>query len=503
MPRLPLFALGAILLLGAVLRIYNVGDNPYGFFADEASFGYNAYTIVHYGTDEHGVRFPFLFRAFGDYKLPVFTYALVPFVAVFGLTETAVRLTSATFGIATIGAIYLLARLMFRSEGAGLLAALVLAVEPWHVHYSRTGFEFISYPLFLIVGLLLFLQGRERPRLWPVAAAALGLTFYAYRAAWVFVPLLLPALALLYWQDLRRHWRLAALSAAVFLVLLLPLGAHLLFGPGDRIREVAVLGAEQRRDRSVWETYEAYFGVSFLFERGDNGPITRHYLPGHGQLYWLQAPFLLLGLIAIARQPSKERLLLALALAVYPIGGVLTDTNPISSRTIHGSLLLALLTTVGLVTAVGALRRLPTAWARPAVATFAALLVLIGGFQVAGYLRRYHGEYPRLSAGYWGWQWGPEAIMPYFVRVQGEYDDLILDGEFNAPYIFFRFYAPDDCAKCRIGDADAYDPRRRQLFALRPQHLGPPYQYAVKETLHYPDGEVAFRIVEITGRTAP
>jgi len=504
MPRLPLFALAVIVLLGGALRAYNVGDNPYGFFADEASFGYNAYTILRHGTDEHGVRFPLLFRAFGEYKLPVYIYGLVPFIAVFGLTETAVRLATAAFGTATIGAMYLLARLMFRSEGAGLLAALVLAVEPWHVHYSRTGIgDFTAYAFLLTLGLGLFLVGRERSWCWPASAATFGLSLYAYRAAWYFVPLVLVALAVLYWRDLIQRWRLALLSGLILVVMATPLAWHLLLGPGDRVREVAVLGSEQRRDRSVWETYDAYFGVSFLFERGDNGPITRHYLPGHGQLYWLQAPFLLLGLIAIARQPSKERLLLAFALAVYPIGGVLTDTNPISSRTIHGSVLFALLTTVGLMTAVGSLGRLPPAWARPALATFAALLVLIGGFQVAGYLQRYHGEYARLSAGYWGWQWGPEVIVPYFVRLQDEYDDLFLDGEFNAPYVFFRFYAPDDCAKCRIGNTDAYDPRRRQLFALRPHNLSPSYRYDIKKTLHYPDGEVAFEIVEITGRTAP
>ena len=501
--RLPVLALVVILLLGAALRVYDIGDNPYGFFADEASFGYNAYTILRYGTDEHGVRFPLLFRAFGEYKLPVYIYGLVPFIAVFGLTETAVRLATAAFGTVTIGAMYLLARLMFRSEGAGLLAALVLAVEPWHVHYSRTGIgDFTAYAFLVTAGLGLFLFGRERPWTWPVAAATFGLSLYAYRAAWYFVPLVLIALAVLYRRALIQRWRLVLLSGLILVAMAAPLVWHLVFGPGDRIREVAVLGSEQRRDRPVWETYDAYFGVSFLFERGDNGPITRHYLPGHGQLYWLQAPFLLLGLIAIARQPSKERLLLAFAFVVYPIGGVLTDTNPISSRTIHGSVLFALLTTVGLMTAVGVLRRLPPAWARPALATFAAVLVLIGGFQVAGYLRRYHGEYARLSAGYWGWQWGPEVIVPYFVRLQDQYDDLLLDGEFNAPYIFFRFYAPDDCAKCRIGNTDAYDPRRRQLFALRPQNLKPAFRYETKETLRYPDGEVAFQIVEVTVRAA-
>src|SRR5688572_21973255 len=101
-----LLSLAAILTLAAGLRIYNVGNNPPGFFADEASFGYNAYTILRSGTDEHGAPFPLFFRAFGEYKLPIFTYALTPFITALGLSETAVRLTAAAFGVATVAAMY-------------------------------------------------------------------------------------------------------------------------------------------------------------------------------------------------------------------------------------------------------------------------------------------------------------------------------------------------------------------------------------------------------------
>ena len=90
--------------------------------------------------------------------------------------------------------------------------------------------------------------------------------------------------------------------------------------------------------------------------------------------------------------------------------------------------------------------------------------------------------------------------MPLFTRLQDQYDDLYLDGEFNAPHIFFRFYAPESCAKCQIGDTRSYLPHRRQLFALRPQNLLPFYRYDIKETLRYPDGTIAFQIVEIMGR---
>ena len=64
------FALGIIILFGLGLRIYNLTTVPNGFFADEAAIGYNAYTILHHGTDEYGKVFPLFFQSFGDCMYP-------------------------------------------------------------------------------------------------------------------------------------------------------------------------------------------------------------------------------------------------------------------------------------------------------------------------------------------------------------------------------------------------------------------------------------------------
>ena len=54
--------LAAILVLAAVVRVYDLTGNPPGFFCDEASYGYNAYTILHSAKDEHGETLPLFFR---------------------------------------------------------------------------------------------------------------------------------------------------------------------------------------------------------------------------------------------------------------------------------------------------------------------------------------------------------------------------------------------------------------------------------------------------------
>jgi hypothetical protein len=132
-------------------------------------------------------------------------------------------------------------------------------------------------------------------------------------------------------------------------------------------------------------------------------------------------------------------------------------------------------------------------------------LVLVAGIVAAGsfgsYAARYERDYPRLSAGYWGWQEGAQEIIGRFVTLQDQYDELYMDGQFNAPSISLRFYAEGDCAKCRIGDSERYKEDRRQLFALRPENLKTStYNYVFKGDVLYPGGSVAFVFVEIAGR---
>jgi 4-amino-4-deoxy-L-arabinose transferase-like glycosyltransferase len=488
-----------ILAVAVAIRVYDIGANPQGFFADEASFGYNAYTIAAHGVDEWGERFPLLFKSFGEYKLPVYTYAIVPFVALLGLTQEAVRLATAALGAATVLAVFFLGRAMFRSTAVGLIAAGFLAVLPWHVHYSRTGLgDIIAYPLFLVLCLTFFYKGRGQPwPWWPLSAASLALAFYSYRGGWVFMPLLIAALLAVYWQEIWKERYLAFISAGIFIVMLLPIAWHLAFGGGDRIQQVPILSNEARGGKTLFEAYFNYFSPWFLFINGDDGFILRHYLPGHGNMYWVQAPLLLLGLGALLLQRTREGILLFFGFFLYPWSGALTDTGAISSRTIIGAVLYSLLTGIGFAAALSLLDRVRGNAGRLAGAVFAGMVVFISIYQVGGYLQHYHNSYPALSAGYWGWQWGPEEIVPYFASMEDQYDRLYLDGEFNAPYIFFRFYAPDACRKCEIGNLDSYDPTLKQLFALRPNNLLERHSYDTKRTLFYPDGTVAFFIVEV------
>ena len=83
-----------ILSLSFILRIYQINSNPPGLTWDEASLGYNAYSILKTGKDEYGSFLPITLKSFGDYKPAVYAYLSLPFIAVLGLNELAVRLPS-------------------------------------------------------------------------------------------------------------------------------------------------------------------------------------------------------------------------------------------------------------------------------------------------------------------------------------------------------------------------------------------------------------------------
>ena len=92
----------AIVFLAAFLRFFHLGTNPPSLYWDEASIAYNAYAILKAGIDEHGTSFPIThFLAYGDAKPPLYIYATTLSLAIFGLSEFAIRFPSALAGTLT------------------------------------------------------------------------------------------------------------------------------------------------------------------------------------------------------------------------------------------------------------------------------------------------------------------------------------------------------------------------------------------------------------------
>lgn len=510
-----------IVCLGLFLRLYQVAENPPGFFADEAANGFNAYRLLMTGADEYGVKWPFYFRSFGDYRNPVTIYSMIPAIAIWGLNEFSVRITMVFFGTSTIWLVYLLTQELFKEEKEkkviGLCSALLLAISPWHIHFSRTGFEFITLPFYLVLGLWLFCgaMNSERGFRWLLGSIfAFAICFYTYYPIQiVLIPFLL-GLFFIYKRALflKFNKRQLVILLCLYLFGLAPFIYGITSGKAlTRFQNVSPLGIKPWREVIIpmIKTYRDHFSLEFLFTKGDVGMpghfITRHSAKNMGELYKLQLPFLIIGFTILAVKQTRVFIFFVWWLILYPIGSTVVGEGPFAHRSIFGVIPFQILTAYGLTTIWSWLLKFKVKfsiinlWFKMYATLVLTVAVLIS---VNMYMKEYFIEYPLYSADFWGWQYGPREIISYFKSMENDYDELIMSHEFNAPEIFLKFYDPDHkCLNCLIGDISRFNPQKRQLFALSNKQLeearGMGYEILVRKLIYYPNGKVGFVIGEL------
>src|SRR5260221_7927131 len=116
-------------LLFLFTRFYQITEIPKSLYWDEASIGYNAYSILKTGHDEWGTRTPIHFRAFGEFKLPVYIYSTVLTESIFDLTPLGIRLPAVLYTLGSLLLIYFLVKKITQEELPALLSAFVFAVS--------------------------------------------------------------------------------------------------------------------------------------------------------------------------------------------------------------------------------------------------------------------------------------------------------------------------------------------------------------------------------------
>jgi 4-amino-4-deoxy-L-arabinose transferase-like glycosyltransferase len=132
--------------ISLVLHIYNK-QFPC-FYIDEASFGYNAFSISQTARDEYGQFLPLRFNAFGEGKSPLLAYILVPFIALFGLNDVTVRLPILLVAIALIPLVYITTKELTRKNEIAIITAFLVAISPWIHTISRMAHEAILVVFF-------------------------------------------------------------------------------------------------------------------------------------------------------------------------------------------------------------------------------------------------------------------------------------------------------------------------------------------------------------------
>jgi len=216
-----------IVVTGIVVRLYAFGSVPPGLNQDEASVGYDAFAILHYGIDRHGFHIPVVLVDFGSGQSALPAYFAMPFYLLFGVSVASLRAVNLVGGILSLPAFYAVLRTT-GDKTLALIGTFLLVISPWHIMISRWALDANLMPALFLFGVFFLLRARKAPESVVWAAVFFALTLYSYATAYLATPLFLVLVGLGFFIWYRpRSWKGVAVAGGVFCVLALPIGLYL------------------------------------------------------------------------------------------------------------------------------------------------------------------------------------------------------------------------------------------------------------------------------------
>lgn len=464
----------SIIALAFCLRFANLASVPPSLYWDEASLGYNAYSILKTGHDEHQKFLPLTnFAAYGDYKPPLYIYATVPSIAIFGLNEFSIRFPSALFGSLTVLLTYFLTRKLFpdgpRFKFKSLIAdvpitaTLLLAISPWHLQFSRGAFEANLGLFFSTLGIFLFFKFAQGSQFWILPSVLSFLAgMYTFTGQRLFVPFILIILFIQFYKKILKSWKFTLLSVFIFGIIFYPLYVFSTKTIEGKLRfdEVTIFKDLDPINKSIehreldgfstWanlmhnrrfyqgtqylEHYFDAFNPKFLLTSGDVNP--RLSIQEVGELYYMEALLMIFGLYFLFKNKQRNRWFLILWLMASPLGPATARETPHALRMIHILPTFQILAGFGLLSLFQVIKFKKTLIA----------LVSIGLFlNFAYYLHMYYVHYPIMYAG--EWQYGYKQAVIEAKKLEDSVDQIVVTKALGRPYIYFLLYGEVDPRK--------------------------------------------------------
>lgn len=451
----------AILAVAFLLRFYNLGSYP-AFNADEAALGYNAYSLLQTGKDEHGHSWPIHFQSFNDWKPGLTVYLIMPMVQFFGLNEWSVRVLPAFLGVLGVLGIYLLvSELTNKNRNISLAAAFLLAVSPWHIHFSRGAWEVTIATTFITFGLVFLLRSFTQKKYLYLSVILFVLSLYTYHAARIVAPLLVFMTFITHIPQFRKNIKGLLVAIILGVVLTVPLaidmtkpealsraaGVGLFADPGPRSRI-----EEQRGEHSDYQSlfpkllhnkavnyglafldnWTAHFHGEFLFLSGDE--IQRNRVPETGELYTIEILFLGTALFVLSRTNTYlRRKTPFLWLLIAPVAAALTFQAPHALRAQNMIIPLTIFSGFGL----------SYLWnyqfkRKQFLKITRVVLSLILALSISRYLLMY---YSHMSQEYsYSSQYGVKELVTYVSENSSNYAHVLVTDRYDQPYVLFLFY---------------------------------------------------------------
>ncbi len=171
-----------LFVIGMLVRIVGIDNMPNALNCDEASSGYEAFSIFKYGIDRTGNKLPAFLESWGGGQNALLSYLMIPFIAILGLNTLSIRLPMAILGCISLVILYLLLKKITNKKVA-IIGLAFFVICPWHIMKSRWGLESNLFPDLMLISVYFLIVGLENNNkiLYYLSFVIAGLTAYSYR----------------------------------------------------------------------------------------------------------------------------------------------------------------------------------------------------------------------------------------------------------------------------------------------------------------------------------
>lgn len=449
-----------VLLLGFLLRFLFLDSFPVGVTADELQQGYTAYSILKTGKDEWGDKMPLNPRSLGDYKPPLYVYSMIPFEAILGLNLLAIRLPSALAGASILILIFFIVNLIFKDFKTAVLSVFLLSISPWHIIFSRIGWESNLGLFFFCLGVLLFLLSPKKSYLLIFSSISFGLTLFTYHSFKIFTPLFIVACVFFfknYFKMIEKRWVQASLGVGLVFLGILTYG-WIFTGSGRRANDAAIYNAENLsplRDVQVQDklpqpfnrmvnnkiaylltqfsqNYFGYFSTTFLASPHRSSSSLFN-LSGRWLIPIWQFLPLVCGLYLIIKNKKDIKKLLLIWLCLAPIPAALTRDYMQTLRVENLLILVPIFSAHGIISFFKISYRRNLKMFSIFMLFFLVFWSLISD---TDYYLFHHFKHP-----FGGMKYGYKEVIEYTEQNKKNYDKIIFTKQQSQPQIFVAFYS--------------------------------------------------------------
>lgn len=487
-------------LLSLFFNTYKKSSAPACLNADEAAFGYNAYSILKTGKDEYGNTMPLRLKSFGDYKLPLYSYLSIPTISLFGLGES-IRYTNTFFAILLPIIVYFLVNELFGNKKVALLSSFLIATSLGLQSVGRQAHEGYMAIFFISTTFLFFIRylKKESTKNLLLFLFFSLLTLFSYQSGRIYVGFFILA-SFVYALRKKVSWKLPLSIIALLICFSLTdlinkpeRVTKLIFfsarGFTEKITELRMEGGHRLiynkitiGAKTVLTEHMKYFSPQFLALDGDTN--YRFGFPDMSLMTILDYIFIFVGLYYIFKNKEEWRWFMLFLFLFAPLPGSLTWQSLSLPRSLFIFIPSLILTSYGII---NLLNKIDKKYYQPAVGGLMLVEFLLLFYSWDFYLN----HYPKRAITIFNWQCGYKELVDYVGKNYDRFNKIYVTRKHGQPYIFLLYlmnYPPAKYQKqANLSTSDQYG--FGQVYKFDKFHFQWPNGYNEEKVVYlgYPD----------------